>query len=80
MVFFITVIKCQNIKNLVLPVAESKNIFFKCSIPKFILRWSKNFNLLFELSKKNFYHIKIKFKNIDFSLAKTTQNVVFIVQ
>ena len=47
--FFITVIKCQNIKNPHLPVADSKNIFFKCSIPKFILRWSKNLIPLFEL-------------------------------
>ena len=80
MLFFFTVVKCQNIKNLYLPVADSKNIFFKCSIPKFILRWSKNLIPLFELPKKIFYHIKIKFKNMDYSLAKTTQNVVFTVQ
>ena len=53
-VFFITVKKCQNIKNQVLPVADSKNIYFKCSIPKFILRWSKNLILHFELPKKTF--------------------------
>ena len=47
--FFFAVVKCKNIKNLYLPVADSKNIFFKFSIPKFILRWSKNLIPLFEL-------------------------------
>ena len=38
----------------------------------------KEFNsTLWIVKKQFFYHIKIKFKNMDYSLAKTTQNVVF---